>query len=242
MWTDLVPPYLLAMTAIASTHPADTTGRLSSYGLVGAVASALGAALAVVLIAWDPQVAADRFSYPFDAAWFTTAQVVFAVQHVAMLPLFAGLLLLERSHPSRALRVGAWIGLVGQVLLTLVELVAITAADDALETGWGAVVGSMYGAPMVLMGVGLVVAGVGAHRVGLFGGAARWLVLALGVYVFVVLFPAVFGPMVAGRIAIGVWMLGFAALGLAMRRTGRSSQSSPDSPASSVSPSITTTA
>ena len=211
------------MTTIASTSTASTTDRLQSYGLVGGIASAVGAGLAVVLIAWDPQVTDDRFSYPFDAGWFTAAQSVFAVQHVAMLPLFAGLLLLERRHPSRALRIGTWVALVGQVLLTLMELIAITAADEPLETGWGAVVSGMYGAPMVLMGIGLVVAGVGASRVGLFGGTARWLVLGLGVYVFVVLFPAVFGPMVAGRIAIGAWLLGFAALGLAMRRVARDS-------------------
>jgi hypothetical protein len=36
--------------------------------------------------------------------------------------------------------------------------------------------------------------------------------------VFVVMFPAVFGPMVAGRIAIGVWMLMFAALGASLVR------------------------
>jgi hypothetical protein len=51
--------------------------------------------------------------------------------------------------------------------------------------------------------------------------------------------PAVFGPMVAGRIAVGIRLLGYAALGLAIRRAGQSSASSP---ASSVSPSITTTA
>ena len=45
-----------------------------------------------------------------------------------MLPLFAGLLLLERRHPSRALRIGTWIALAGQVALTLMELLAITAA------------------------------------------------------------------------------------------------------------------
>ena len=211
------------MTTIASTHQAGTTDRLSTYGLVGAAASAVGAALAVVLIAWDPQVADDRFSYPFDATWFATAQVVFAVQHVAMLPLFAGLLLLERRHPSRALRVGTWIALVGQVLLTVMELVAITAADDALETGWGAVVGGLYSVPMILLGVGPVVAGIGALRTGLFAGTSRWLLLGLGVYVFVVMFPAVFGPMIAGRLAIGVWLLGFAALGLAIRSVARDS-------------------
>ena len=82
-------------------------------------------------------------------------------------------------------------------------------------------VGGLYGVPMVLLGLGMVVAGVGALRAGLFEGARWWLPLGLGVYVFVVLFPAVFGPMVAGRIAIGVWLLGFAALGLAIRRAAR---------------------
>ena len=44
-------------------------------------------------------MAEDRFSYPFDAGWFAAWQVVFAVQHAAMLPLFAGLLILERTAP-----------------------------------------------------------------------------------------------------------------------------------------------
>jgi hypothetical protein len=45
--------------------------------------------------------------------------------------------------------------------------------------------------------------------------------LALGVYVFVPLLPAIFGPMVLGRIAIGVWMLLFGALGVALTRADR---------------------
>ena len=63
-----------------------------------------------------------------------------------------------------------------------------------------------------------------------------------GVYVFVVMFPAVFGPMVAGRIAIGVWLLGYAGLGLRGCRRAAVVVRRPGSPASSVSPSITTTA
>jgi len=91
--------------------------RLRTYGLVGAVASLVGAVCAVVIIACGPMVAEDRFSYPFDAGWFAAWQVVFAVQHAAMLPLFAGLLILERRHPSRALRIGTWVALAGQVAL-----------------------------------------------------------------------------------------------------------------------------
>jgi hypothetical protein len=43
--------------------------------------------------------------------------------------------------------------------------------------------------------------------------------LATGGYVFVILFPAVFRPNVAGRLAIGGWMLAWAAIGWAVART-----------------------
>ena len=69
-----------------------------------------------------------------------------------------------------------------------------------------------------------VVAGLGLARQPVLAGAGRWLPLIMGGYVFVVMFPAVFGPLVAGRIAIGVWMLMFAALGASLVRadSGRS--------------------
>jgi hypothetical protein len=226
-------------TVTTDQRTIDGDARLRLYGLVGAVASLVGAASAVVLIAWEPMVAEERFSYPFDATWYAVAQTFFAIQHVAMLPLFLGLLVLERRHSSRTLRVGTWIALVGLVLLTVMELVAITAADSLLTDSTGELVGALYSVPMILLGIGPVVAGIAALRVGLFDGPARWLLLALGVYVFVVMFPAVFGPMVAGRIAIGVWLLGYAALGLALRRAA---QSPAPPPSSSVSPSMTTTA
>lgn len=205
----------------AVRRTSDDGARLRAYGLVGAAASLVGAVSAGAIIAWAPMVPESRFSHPFDAAWFTAAQSFFALQHLAMLPLFLGLLLLERRHPSRALRVGTWISLAGQVALAGTELVAITAADARLTDPVSAVVSGLYGVPMILLGIGLVVAGIGAIRAGLFDGVARWLVLALGVYVFGVLFPAVFGPAVAGRIAIGVWLLGFAALGIVQAREAR---------------------
>ncbi len=166
-------------------------------------------------------VQASRFSHPFDAAWYTAAQCFFAIQHFAMLPLFLGLMLLGRRHPSRALRVGARIAAAGQVALAATELVALAAADALVTDTASAVVGALYSVPMLVLGVGLVVAGIGAARARVFPGAARWLVLVLGGYVFVVLFPAVFGPSVAGRLAIGVWLLDFAGLGLVLARQAR---------------------
>ena len=116
-----------------------------------------------------------------------------------MLPLFLGLLILERRHPSRALRVGTWVALAGQVMLTVMELVAITARDAAIDDSTGTLVGALYSLPMLLLGVGPWWPGSVRCGSRLFDGPARWLLLALGVYVFVVMFPAVFGPMVAGR-------------------------------------------
>jgi len=65
--------------------------------------------------------------------------------------------------------------------------------------------------------------GVGAVLVAaaVLPGWGRWVPLVLGAYVFVPLFPAVFGPMVLGRIAIGVWLLLFAALGVALVRAAQ---------------------
>ncbi len=205
------------MTTVA-VHATSADSRVQKYGLVGGVASLVGAACAVAIIGWDRQVPVDRFSYPFDAGWFTAWQVFFALQHVAMLPLFAGLLLLERRRASRAIRVGTWIGLTAMTLLAVNELVAIAARHALVDDSTGSLVGALYSLPMLLLGVGPLVAGIGAARVRLFTGAERWLLVGLGIYVFVVMFPAVFGPMVAGRLAIGVWMLGYAWLGLSLRR------------------------
>src|SRR5262249_19247145 len=45
--------------------------------------------------------------------------------------------------------------------------------------------------------------------------------LACGVAVFVIVLPGVFGPFLAGRLAITVWMLGWAALGAALVKNAR---------------------
>ena len=217
----------MSTTAPAAGSTTDDAPRLRAYGISGAAASVVGAISAAAIIAWPPMVQESRFSFPFDATWYAAAQLFFALQHLAMLPLFVGLLLLERRHPSRALRMGTWISLVGQVALTMTELVALAAADALVTDTVSTVVSGLYSVPMLLLGIGLIVAGIGAIRTGVFDGAARWLVLALGAYVFVVLFPAVFGPMAAGRIAIGVWLLGFAALGLAQAREARAVRAGP---------------
>ena len=105
-------------------------------------------------------------------------------------------------------------------MLTLVgcEVLAATAAYEPSDSPWAITVGNLYGVAMLLIGVGLMIAGLVIPRRRMLTGWARWITLATGGYVFVILFPAVFGPNVAGRLAIGGWMLGWAALGWAVAR------------------------
>jgi hypothetical protein len=192
--------------------------RLWTLGLVTVIASLIGAASAVAVIAWPPQVGADWYSYPFDATGFTVAQSFFAVHHIGMLAGLYGLARLGWPHGSRATKAGLSIAIVGMILLSACELFAITAAGARVGTPTADSVDNAYGVPMIVIGVGLVLAGVGLARRPVLPGWGRWVPLALGIYVFVPMFPAVFGPMVWGRIAIGVWLAIFAALGVALMR------------------------
>lgn len=198
--------------------PRTNESRRRVAGRVTALAGLLGALSAVVIIAWPDQVSDDRYSYPFGATSYAVSQSWFAVQHVGLAVGLMALYRLARRSTGRTARAGVLITLFGMVGLTACELFAITAADDRVGSAAANAVDNTYGGPMILMGVGLVLAGVGIGRAELLPGPARWLVLAMGVYVFVVLFPAVFGPLVVGRLAIGVWMLMFSALGLALLR------------------------
>jgi hypothetical protein len=193
-------------------------GRLRTAGLVTVLAGLIGAACAAVILAWPPQVGAEWYSYPFEPAGYRIAQSFFAVHHLGVLVGLLGLARLAWPGASRATRAGLIIAAVGLVALTACELFALTAAEARTGTPAADAVDNAYGAPTLLIGAGLVLAGIGLARRPVLHGWARWVVLVLGVYVFVPLLPAIFGPLVLGRIAIGVWFLIFGALGVALMR------------------------
>jgi hypothetical protein len=78
-----------------------------------------------------------------------------------------------------------------------------------------------YGLATVAIGVGLVAAGVAVLRARVWSGRHRFVPLALGVWVFVPMLPALLAPFVAARLAITGWMLLFALLGVALVREER---------------------
>ena len=189
-----------------------------TWGTVTVLAGALGAACAVAVLLTPPQVPVERFSHPFDDTWFVVAQLVFAVQHLAMLAGVLGLAALA-PRPSRPWRVGLVLAGAGLVLLAGCEVVGLTATRALGSSRVAGLVEASYGLPTAMVGLGFVLCGWVVLRRRLLPWG-RGLPLAFGVWVFVVLVPALGGSDVAGRLAIGGWMVLFLLLGVALRRRG----------------------
>jgi len=174
------------------------------------------------MLAWSPQVSDHRYSYPFTGFGFVVAQMSFFLQHVPLVVGVAALLWLPATRASRTARIATGSAAVGLMLLAVDELITIAAYDSATDSSLATLVNNLYGPPVILIGAGLLVAGIALLR----QGTARWvgarwvpaLVLLLGVYVFVPLTPAIMGSFTAGRLGIGGWMLLFAVLGFGLTR------------------------
>ncbi len=196
----------------------------------------VGFAQAIAVVALPTSTSEERYSFPFTEGGYVAAQLSFFLQH---LPLIAGLaLLLSRPlvRSSRTGKVGVAAGFGGMVLLALMELVAISAAAEATDSSRAELVNALYGVPTMLTGVGLLIGGIALLRSKEAShDTAPWVPLVvtlLGAWVFVPLLPAIMGPHVLGRLAIGGWMLLFAALGLGLAhprtaRVGRGEAPSP---------------
>jgi hypothetical protein len=196
-------------------HSADTIRR---SGAVCLVAGVLGAAGGVYLAVIEPVVSEDRFSFPQDAGQFATIQVWFVIQHLGLL---LGLLALARTSAVPRTRlglVGTYGAVVGMIGLTVMEAVAITARDVAMDSTTATVVGALYGVVSLVLGVSLVAAGIAIVRAEVWRGWQRWVVLVMGVWVFVPMMPALATMTDGARLAIAGWMLLFAALGAALMR------------------------
>jgi hypothetical protein len=185
-------------------------------------AGLVGVAQAAVVLAWPKQVSIDRFSYPFTSTGFVVAQATFALQHIPLAIGVAALGSLPAVRRSRTARIGVVVAVVGLALLALLEVIAMSASGDAEHSSYGNLILNAYAAPVLLVGVGLTVAGVALLR----GGRAAWtgapwmpwLVLSLGGYVFFPLSPAIAGSFTAGRLGIGGWMVLYTLLGYGLLR------------------------
>ena len=207
----------MATTQTAQSPDVASDRRVRPAAWLCLVAGFLGALSGVALALVEPEVVIDRFSYPLSADAFAAVQVWFALHHLGLLAGLLGLRWAGAVPDTRAARWGWLAAVVGMVGLTLTELVAITAAETDVDSGLGVALGGLYGVDCLLLGAGLISLGSSMWRAQSWEGWRRGIVLALGVWVFVPMFPALaVTPTDGARLAIGGWMLLFAGLGLAL--------------------------
>ncbi len=186
---------------------------LRRCGLVCLVAGIVGAALALVLLAWQTTVDDTLLRYPFSETGFLTVQVVFAVQHLGLLAGVVALALSGAVGRGLVARIGAWLLVAGTAMLTASELLTMRYVDWTNEAANAGLMGAAYGISCTVMGVGAILAGIGVRRAKVWSGWRAWTPLVIGVAQFVMLTPGLFAGFVVGRLVIGAWMLMFAALG-----------------------------
>lgn len=204
-----------AMTAPTTDHAA----RISLGGTLLVAAGVTGALAGVALAVWPREVATDQFSYPLGPTSHVVFQLFFTVHHLGLVAGVLALGWLARPVATRTVRLGIGLAVLGLVGLTVMEAVtAFAGLGITVDSPRGGLLGALYGVVSMTTGVGLVLAGVGLARRPALPGRGLWLPLVLGVWVFVPMTPALFAPMVWGRLAIIGWMLLFADLGLHLRR------------------------
>jgi hypothetical protein len=190
------------------------SSQLHSWaGMIGLATGVLGALSALVMLVWPPQVDDELVSYPFTAAGFYIAQSWFFVHHFGLVLALVALAMSGALGKGPLWGGGAWTAVVGMVALTFSELLAMRYADWSNDTANAGFMGTSYGISVTVIGLGMLIAGFGVLRAGVWRSWRRWTPLAIAVATFAVVTPGMFSGFVIARLAIGFWLLLFAALG-----------------------------
>ncbi|HXZ74739.1 MAG TPA: hypothetical protein VEH31_28260 [Streptosporangiaceae bacterium] len=202
------------MTTATAAVRARAAGRPLA-GWVCAAGGVVGAASGLITAFVTPAVSMDMYRYPFSPSGYTAAQIIHAANHLMLL---AGLLGIGRVRAARGPSwvTGAAFGAFGLLLLTGCEIWALRLTNTAVDGPQSGPLNTAYGVATIVSGVGLILAGIAVVRTGRWRGWARWTPLALGVLVFVMVIPGLFGTFLEARLAITAWMLAWTALGVAL--------------------------
>jgi hypothetical protein len=195
---------------------ANTASSIRTAGAVCVIAGLAGAGAGFYLALASP-VGAGSFFFPHGAQDLTGLQLIIALLRVGLILGLLGLWWSGAVPDSRSVRSGRYLALVMMAVLTVFEGLAVTVPRAPLD-GTPPAFGVVYGVSTILLGVALLVEGLGVARAGAWQGWKRWLPLSLGVWLLLVVFPALALSFDAARWAMSAWLLLFALLGWVLVR------------------------
>jgi hypothetical protein len=209
----------------------NTTASIRRAGILGVLGGAL-TALAGILVQGVVMPASDvsdeMWSYPWSSDAFVAVSAVYAVLHALV---FVGILGYARSGVAgtgRAARAGTATALAGTAVLLVAELLSIPVADQRLDDSGAGLVGACFGLGTALSAIGFLVAGVATVRAARWDGWRRFVPLATGIWLTVLVGLAMTAALPFG---VGVYGLCVTALGVALVTQPAPSVTRPPSPA-----------
>jgi hypothetical protein len=205
------------VTAVALTVPAS---RLRTAGWLCTAGALIGVAGGLVLIMVSPAVASDRYSYPLTPDGHRLVQVAFVLNHALLLVGVLGLARAGATGTRQLGRIGVAVAVAGWAMLSLCEIGAFLLAESASPSARASQLDIGYGVSTIAIGLGLVLAGAAVLRERRWTGWARYIVLASGVAVFLIVIPGIAASSVAGRLVLVTWMLIWVGVGVALVRAG----------------------
>jgi len=164
-------------------------------------------------------VPSDQWSYPQTPGIFLVTAVLLTIAHLLSALGFVGALRLGAQGPGRAGRLGLQGAVAGLVGLSAAELLSGFIGDRDIDSSTGVGVSTLFGVTSLVFALGAIVGGLAILRADVWQGPWRWVVLATGVVILVLVTPAnISGSLVLRQGALVIWSALFIPLGLDVAR------------------------
>lgn len=162
-------------------------------------------------------VATGGFTFPHGAPELIGVQMAVALFRAGFILGVLGLWWSGALPSTGIARFGRLLALVMLAVLAATEGLIVSVPSSPLDDT-PPVFGVIYALYTFVLGVALLAVGVGVARGGEWRGWKRWLPLGLGVWLLVVVLPALALSFDAARWALSAWLLLFAVLGYVLMR------------------------
>jgi hypothetical protein len=190
-----------------------TLRRTGLVGVLGGALTAISGLLVQGIVQPASDVSDEMWSYPWTSGAFVPVSMAYAVFHALV---FVGVLGFARSGVAgagRAARIGTAVALTGTAVLLVAELLSIPIADQRLDDTGPGLVGAVFGLGSALSAIGFIVAGIATIRAGRWDGWRRFVPLATGVWLAILVGLATTAALAGG---VTVYGLCIAVLGVAL--------------------------